>query len=245
MTPWPPAGIKPYYSDGSVCLILGDCRDVLPLLPPADLLLTDPPYQSLNVEVGHDTTTRLLRRDQFGGKRLAASDGPSWFGTLPILEVRAILDACCIKNDGAGYVFADVKTGLQLFPGLVRNVIVWDKGTIGMGYAWRRMHEWIGYYPMPQHCLRDQSLGDIIRVQFVTGGKLHPTEKPLAVLYPLILNSTDADGVILDPFCGSGTTLRAAKDLGRRAIGIEIEERYCEIAARRLSQEVFSFTGAK
>lgn len=69
----------------------------------------------------------------------------------------------------------------------------------------------------------------------------HPTGKPLRLITQLVTLFSDPGELILDPFMGSGTTLRAAKDLGRRAIGIEIEERYCEIAVKRLAQEVLSF----
>ena len=70
----------------------------------------------------------------------------------------------------------------------------------------------------------------------------HPTGKPLPLYRELVRDFADADGTILDPFMGSGTTLRAAKDLNRKAIGIEIEEKYCEIAANRMAQEVMDFS---
>jgi len=69
----------------------------------------------------------------------------------------------------------------------------------------------------------------------------HPTPKPVSLMRRMIENSSDIDDLVLDPFVGSGTTLVAAKELGRKAIGIEIEERYCEIAAKRLSQEILQF----
>lgn len=236
--------LKPYYEDEQAGIVLyhGDCRDVLPTLEDGsvDVLITDPPYQTLDVEVASGTTTRLVSRDQFSGKRLAASDGASWFATLSPDEVVSVVLSCdrLLKDDGARYVFTDVKSGLSLLPRLAcRNVIVWDKQTIGMGYAWRRMHEWIGYTPMPKHKLRDMSFGDIIRCPGVRE-KAHPTEKPPVVASKLIHNSTDSGGMVLDIFAGVGSTLLAARMQGRRAIGIELDERFCEIAAQRLSQGV-------
>lgn len=86
-------------------------------------------------------------------------------------------------------------------------------------------------------------MGDVWRdakpgMGFLHHLRLHPNEKPESLMARLILLCSDAGQLILDSFAGSGTTLLAAKKLGRRAIGIEIEERYCEIAARRLAQQV-------
>jgi site-specific DNA-methyltransferase (adenine-specific) len=232
--------VKPYYNHGEITIYHGDCREILPTLAPVDLVLTDPPYSSLDVSKGGGSNPRLVRRDALSGKRLASSTTRSWFSTLSADQLGGIwpLLRKLLPDDGALYVMADVKSGLEFFPALApANVIVWDKGAIGMGYSWRRMHEWIAYCPCEDHVLRDKGLGDIIRVSGESC-KEHPTEKPKRLFHPIIRNSSDPSDTVLDPFMGSGTVLAAAKDLGRRAIGIEIEERYCEIAAQRLSQEV-------
>jgi DNA modification methylase len=75
----------------------------------------------------------------------------------------------------------------------------------------------------------------------MNGAQEHQTVKPIKLMSELVSLFTNPGETIIDPFMGTGTTLRAAKDLGRKAIGIEIEERYCEIAAKRMAQEVFSF----
>ncbi len=78
----------------------------------------------------------------------------------------------------------------------------------------------------------------VVYVPSCHGEAEHPTQKPVDIIKPLLEYSCPPDGVVLDPFMGSGTTLRAAKDLCRKAIGIEIEEKYCRIAVERLRQEV-------
>lgn len=236
--------MTPYYDDGQVTIYHGDCRDVLPMIDAAsvDLVVTDPPYQSLDVEVAIGTTTRLVGLDQLAGKRLASSNGKRWFSTLPSGELGVVFGHVqrLLKSTGALYVFADVKSGLEIFPALVpANVLVWDKGEIGMGYNWRRMHEWIAFCPMSEHKLRDKGAGDILRFSGVNS-KTHPTEKPSSLIVRILANSTDHGALVLDPFMGTGSTLRAAKNVGRRAIGIELEERYCEIAVKRLAQSVMA-----
>lgn len=221
-----------------VTLYRGDCLAVLAGMEDAsvDVVVADPPYQSLDVEVSTGTTTRLIRRDQCGGKPLAAADGPAWFDTLTDEAIGEVLAECerIVKPTGAIYVFADVKSGLRLFANWARNVIVWDKCKIGMGYAWRRQHEWIGYRPMPKHKLRDQSLSDVLRVEGVQD-KEHPTQKPQGVIRPLVKNSTDCGAVVLDPFMGSGTTGLACIQTGRKFIGIELDPTHYATALRRLT----------
>jgi DNA modification methylase len=113
----------------------------------------------------------------------------------------------------------------------------------GIGRPWRNSHELLAYaMRSPSDKDRIAKQANVIEASR-SGNEWHPTEKPIDLVHK-ILDNMHGD-LVVDPFCGSGTTLRAAKDLGRRAIGIEIEERYCEIAAKRLAQEtLFGTKGA-
>lgn len=233
---------EPYYDRDGITIYQGDAREILPHLEPGsiDLVLTDPPYQSLNIAVSVGTTTRLVSPDKFTGKRLSLSTGKRWFETVPSGELGEILRQCqtLLRQSGALYVFADVKSGLEIFPTLrPANVLVWDKGHFGMGFNWRRQHEWIAYCPMPEHKLRSAALGDVLTYPGVVD-KQHPTEKPVSVLRVILRNSTDIGDTVIDPFMGTGSALIAARDMNRRAVGVELREDYIEIAVKRLQQSV-------
>lgn len=117
-------------------------------------------------------------------------------------------------------------------------VLIWDKGTVGMGdlsLPWFPCTEEI--YIVGNGFIGTRTSAVL---RYVNKNYYHPTEKPLELIIELA--SKHSAQTILDPFMGSGTTLRAAKDLGRKAIGIELEEKYCEIAVKRLQQEVFDFS---
>jgi len=209
--------MNPHYDQAGITIYRGDCRKILPHLHGRDpaVIITDPPYHW---------------RDRHHSSL-------EWFQVLEDNDLEIVLAQArrLLPSDGALYVFMDFRAGLSVFPSLTpANVLVWDKGRIGEGDAWCRMHEWIAYCPEPAHRLRNRSYGDIIR-SAPPRPKQHPTEKPIAVLSALIENSTDPGDLVLDPFMGSGSTLLAAYSLGRRAIGIEIEEQYCEVAATRLA----------
>jgi site-specific DNA-methyltransferase (adenine-specific) len=121
--------------------------------------------------------------------------------------------------------------------------VIWDKVNPGLGWRYRRQHEMI----MVAHrsggklaWAEDRKAVPNIYRQSPPRVRLHPNEKPVELPAFFIGLHSAPCPLVLDPFAGGGTTLRAAKDLGRRAIGIELEERYCEIAAKHMSQEVLA-----
>ena len=129
--------------------------------------------------------------------------------------------------------------------GKIRNLLVWRKNTNGLGNfaaEYRKTFEVLVYATRGARGLNGGTADAVLEYDSVPNAvRVHPTEKPVALLGTLIQRHSPDGGLVLDPFMGSGSTLVAAKAEGRRAIGIEIEERYCEIAAKRLAQEVFQF----
>ncbi len=194
--------MKPYYEHAGITIYHGDCRDVLPEIKRADLVLTDPPYGI---------------RD-YGGKW--GHKGELGWDDMTFDTMGLIMDA------GA-------------------NQIIWG----GNYYSLPPSRGWLVWFK--RDSVPSASSVELAWTSFDMNSRLidctiastnaervgHPTQKPLAVMQ-WSLSFTPGGGSVVDPFMGTGTTLVAAKRIGRRAIGIEREERYCELAAKRLSQEV-------
>ena len=229
--------MKPYYEQDGITIYNADCREVLPTLEPVDLVFTSPPYN-----LGGTRGTHFDR----------LSDGyASYSDDLPLAEYIVWQKECltdiwnALSDTGAIFYQHkpitkgnEVRLPTDLNPGLpLRQIITWDRGSGFQRTHWHYVprYEWILLFSKDGFRINNLSTDDLWQIPFDTG-KAHPAAYPLA-LPKTAIASTDAE-TILDPFMGSGTTLRAAKDLGRNAIGIEIEERYCEIAANRLAQGV-------
>ena len=221
----------PYYQDDHVTIYHGDCLELIDDLA-FDVMVTDPPY-GIGYEQTFDTTTRWDRIAGDESSKLAEA-------MIAIVHPTPML------------VF-----GINHFPHALPvpgRWVCWDKRCdenadrmLGSPFelAWLNSEDKAGYMFRIQH-------GGVVNADSMKGNnaaRSHPTQKPVLLMRRLLaeiphLLMPDGfahESVVLDPFMGSGTTLRAAKDLGRKAIGVEIEERYCEIAAKRLGQEVLPF----
>ncbi len=224
--------MKPYYERGGITMYHGNSRDVLPELPRVQTVLTDPPF----------FTPATYYQSRVDWQRTT--------GDMSVLGLfwDVICDAAVkrLEPDGQlltfcnGDSFAVFHAPIFARFSLV-STLVWNKTAVGLGRVWRHQHELmiLGRWPESWDPNDGKLRSDVLSVAATpSAARLHPVEKPVALLRQLIEGTTPEGGIVLDPFMGSGTTLRAAKDSGRRAIGIEIEEAYCEIAAKRLAQEV-------
>ena len=326
----------PYYQDDAVTIYHGDCREIVPMLPKVDLVLTDPPYGKVKGDFDHEWTNRpamLASCDEWlsvivpcmkANATLYWFAWPSLAGRIealiaarlnplahiiwqkpssvaqkaspeslraPMPETERIIMAEHYGADNAalgesgyaakcdelrGFVFEPLRSyldGERERAGFSRKMCDAACGNQMSGHYFSRV-QWTlptkdnyeklraafnsdggEYLRREYEDLRreyedlrrpfDMRAGDqktdVWRFAPATTGSGHPTPKPLDLITYMTRLSSRKGATILDPFTGSGTTLRAAKDLGRKAIGIELEERYCEIAAKRMAQEVFDF----
>lgn len=215
-----------YYEDEYVQLHHGDCRGIRGWTR-ADVLVTDPPYG-----MGYESNFNRLRKrgvDKVG--RPVENDK----------DTSARDEALALWGDRPALVFGRWNIAK---PPATRQRIIWDRGYHGMGdlkMPWGPAEEEV--YVLGSGFVGDRK-SNIIRAHALMSTDSrrpdHPTPKPVALMEDLISNCPP--GIIADPFAGSGATLIAARNLGRKVIGVELEEKYCEIIVRRLSQQAFDFT---
>ena len=217
--------MTPYYEQDGITIYHGDCREIGHDIPTPDLVLTDPPYASAAA-----TVTTGWGKSKHGG---------NW-GDMSLVGLMAEATMTALRWPTQSLWMADHLAYAALVPVFFRRYqlvqsVVWDRDVLGMGAHFRKQTEF-GIYARTSDA--PDTIGtkrDIVRLRPAMKS-YHPAEKPLGLMVALLTGLSA--NLVCDPYCGSGTTLLAAKAQGRRAIGIEIEERYCEIAAKRLSQGV-------
>jgi DNA modification methylase len=213
---------KPYYQDSAVTIYHGDCREIVPQLGRFDLLLTDPPY-GIGCDKGVGQGGKGLCSRQY-----AKQYEGGWDKYRPEKEVfDLIIGKCDLAIVWGGNYFNDVLPHSKKW-------LVLDKQNTMPSYSDVEI-AWTNFSGQSTKMFRYNCNG-MLGSEPV---KYHPTQKPYALISWCIILAGDAQ-TILDPFAGSGTTGRAAKDLNKAAVLIEREERYCEIAADRMSQEVLA-----
>ena len=242
---------EPYYSDEYVTLYHGDTLDTLDALGAeliVDAVVTDPPYASgSRLEAAKSSSGAMLRAGRFADRPIEldqmTTTGFVWLMRAIGQAVRPMLP------DGGSFLsFIDWRQWPNLVGALetcnyrVQGMVVWDKGSMGLGNGFRAQHELICHASKGVPNIADKGCGNVITHPRQAPDD-HPSPKPEPLMQRLIEVVTLPGQAVLDPFAGSGSTLVAAKRLGRKAIGVELEERYCEIAAKRLAQGVLDFGG--
>jgi site-specific DNA-methyltransferase (adenine-specific) len=248
--------VTPYYQDDAVTIYHGDTLEVLADLSiDVDAVVTDPPYASgARTEAAKSSSGAMIRNPKWNSRPI---DNDQMTTTGFVWLMRAVaLDCRDRLPDGGSFVsFIDWRQWPNLCGALetcnyrIQGMIVWDKLSMGLGNGFRAQHELACHASKGVPEVNDKGCGNVLthaadddleravldrvlrhkRVPPVD----HPSPKPLPLMSDIISVVTAPSGLILDPFMGSGSTLRAAKITGRRAIGIESTEAYCEIAAER------------
>lgn len=221
--------MTPYYEDEHVTIYHGDCREVLPSIGAVDLVLTDPPY-------GKGENTAYNSRG-----RQSHNDYPPVHGDDEPFDPKHLLRFPRLVLFGANYYASRLPDS--------GSWIVWDR----LDGLWSSSREQ-GFNDTTDAELAWTNLGGVVRMYrhrwtgyqrgSETGAALHPTQKPVGLMRWIVGRWTDVGDLVLDPYMGSGPIAQACKETGRRYVGIEIEERYCEVAAQRLSQGVLDLGAA-
>ena len=220
--------MTPYYQDSACTIYHGDCRDWLGNLPKCfrvDAAITDPPYGiGFSEYLSHNDSPEGY--EQFIWHICEQLESHIEIGWMCVFQAAKRAREWSSMFPREWRLLSCAKTFVQMHP------------VTGPTWATDYALIWPIGKPPQRGKGRDWKVSDTANMRFDRG---HPCARPLDQMQFVVNGLSEIGQVVLDPFMGSGTTLRAAKDLGRKAIGIEIEERYCEIAAKRLAQEVFDF----
>lgn len=214
--------MSPYYADDLVTLYHGDCRDLFPAIT-GDALVTDPPF---GIEFGRATW----------------SDAPDQYPALMrwlVATARSNISGWCFvfqAMPNVGRFHEWFPDGWRIYAACKNFALI--RPMAGVWHSWDPVvfwnHDPTRKAPNSTVLNRDYHVGNVAGLFGLRAD--HPCPRPLDTVKQLVTIATPLGGCVIDPFAGSGTTLRAAKDLGVRAIGIELDERYCEVAAERLAQ---------
>lgn len=218
--------LRPYYDHGGIQIFHGDCREILPGLGKFDLLLTDIPYGEVNRD-----SSGLRNLDK--GSADTATVTPEW-----VASQTAPLCTSAYVWCGFGQISNLHLTFKSL--GHTTRLGIWEKTNptpMNGEHLWLSSIEPCVFARASGATFTERCAGPVWRCPSIPETP-HPTGKPTKLFRRLISASSKPGDLVVDLCMGAGTTLRAAKDLSRRAIGIELDERWCEYSARRLSQEV-------
>ena len=219
--------ITPYFRSDDATIIHGDCQDVLPKLPPAsvDLVVTDPPY-IVGYRGRWDSKTQMIKGD----------DDPSWIEPV-FTELYRVLKPNTFAISFYSWPHADIFVGTFKSLGFrIVSHLAFVKKVWALGRFTRGQHETAYLLAKGKPKIPERAISDVI--EWTRDSKaLHPNQKPVGALRPLIETWAPASGLVLDPFMGSGSTLLAAHDFGLPAIGIECEEQWCRYARRDSPRE--------
>ncbi len=209
---------KPHYQDDLVTIYNNDCLLVMPALRPIDIIITDPPYGIGETNEKNLTRGTLAKPKDYGKYNWDKTKvAPIYMEMLKYVSRHQIIFG--------GNYYKEL--------GETKCFLVWDKDNGNNDFAdcelaWTNFDKAVRKIKYRWNGMLQENMAE-------KEERFHPTQKPLGLMIKIIEDYTNASDIILDPFMGSGTTLVAAKALGRKAIGIEMNKQYCDIAVKRLA----------
>lgn len=225
--------MTPYYINSGIAIYHADCRDILPTLAWVDLIVTDVAFEGISGgNSPHRTSpSGILKKNDgkvFAFNDISTAEYASLFYSVLSDPAHCYVMINNLNLEDALKDFREAGFGLH-------NVLPWIKNNATPNRWYMKDVELILFFRKGK-AFPITDCGEKASCLYPNPrGKIHETEKPVSLMLKLIRNSSQVDQIVLDPFCGSGSTLEAAKMLGRRAIGIDIDERKCETAARRIA----------